>query len=344
MATNTLIIKDGNGSQSALATLSSSYGLIPEHSITGAVNVTASSANPVYITGAVNIAQPVTVDVTVGDLINITSSQGNPVAVTGTINVNNIPAVQSVTGTVNVNNIPAVQTVTASLLNPIGAKLSYAEYGLSIGTALVVKTTGSSDSDRTWVTGNLHIDNYSLNVTSSNNSPILVTGSVTTNASVTVNDGLKVELSGANVRAISGSSTNTYLQVQLASVATSSIRRTYAPTNPQGGNCGFAAYFDWSTIQSGSVCLASSSNDRKSLTIFNPSGEDLFISIGNLNNYPITNGLCISNTSSVSADYSFILYPSGTYFAESYNVGMFHGGYMVSSSNGRNRIFVTETY
>ncbi len=48
MATNTLIIKDGNGTLSGLSTFSSSTGLIPEHAISGSVSVTASAANPVY--------------------------------------------------------------------------------------------------------------------------------------------------------------------------------------------------------------------------------------------------------------------------------------------------------
>jgi hypothetical protein len=79
MATNTLIIKDGNGSLTGLSTFSGSKGLIPEHAITGAVNVSASAANPVYVTGNVSISQPVNVDIVVGDNVFVTSSIASPV-------------------------------------------------------------------------------------------------------------------------------------------------------------------------------------------------------------------------------------------------------------------------
>jgi len=49
MGTNTLIIKDGNSVASALSMISSSTGLIPEHSITGTVNTVVSGTTSVSL-------------------------------------------------------------------------------------------------------------------------------------------------------------------------------------------------------------------------------------------------------------------------------------------------------
>lgn len=265
--TGSLIIKDGNGTLINVSVYSGSNGFIPEHVISGAVSVTASSDFPVYVTGTVNA---------------------------------NTPATQS------------VAIVNNTIANPL--------YSSIVGVSTV-------------------------SVSSSASSSVWVTGTVNTN----VSNGLKVELSGTNVKIISGSLTNTYLQVSIAAVATGSVRRAYACTGSTGFQTGLIL-FDWGSPASGTVTLASSSIDRKSLTISNPSPQSLYVIIGIDNPLDpvsqITNQFAIGNTSSIPSEYTFIIYPSGTYFADPHNSGLFHGGYMVSASNfdTNTRVFVTETY
>jgi hypothetical protein len=235
MATNTLIIKDGNGTLSALSANSASTGLIPEHTISGTVDITASVDNPVAV----------------------------------------------------------------------------------------------------------YVQN-SLNVSASQENPVYVTGSVSTVANVNVNDGLKVELSGSNVKLLSGSSTNTYLQVHLAPVATGSAKNRVSWSDPSPGA---GLYFDWDSAQSGSVLVASSSVDRKALIVFNPSAADIYVSLGQ-QGYPETNGFSLFSTASAPNFYSFILYASGTYFADPQNVGVAHALYAISSSEASSNrdIMITEIY
>jgi hypothetical protein len=79
--TQSLIIKDGNGNIKSLAVESGSYGYIPLHQVSSSnaspIYVTASSANPLPVTGTL------AVDVVIGDVINVTASAANPVYVTG---------------------------------------------------------------------------------------------------------------------------------------------------------------------------------------------------------------------------------------------------------------------
>lgn len=81
MATQSLTIKDGTGSIKLLAVESSSYGLIPIHQITSSTSspiyITASSANPLPVTGTLSV------DVVINDLITVTSSKANPVYISG---------------------------------------------------------------------------------------------------------------------------------------------------------------------------------------------------------------------------------------------------------------------
>jgi hypothetical protein len=328
--------------------------------------VTASSAYPVYVTGAVSISQPVSVDVVVGDNIFVTSSITAPLYISSSVNS---PVL--VTGTVNVNNYPATTTVTSSFTNPLAAlvtlqgintifsSIGSPTTGVAVGligqdnSVRLYNSTSSVTSSQTfplYVTGSVYsslIDN-TVRVSSSSGERVWVTGSVTSNASVTVSDGLKVELSGTNVKQISGSSANTYLQTSIAPVATGSALKTFAPPN-WGGSVPSGdpnvIIFDWS-VASGTVNAASSSINRKSLTFFNDSPHNVYIMMGEpIGGNEQTNGFNIYQVSSKPNFYSFVLYPSGTYFAEPHNVGMKHGMFLVSSSvSSETRIFITETY
>ncbi len=170
-----LIVKDGYGAIKSLTVESGSYGLIPVHYVTSSndapVYITASSTNPLPITGNINVdvmvgdlitvtssqANPVwvtgstVVDVIIGDIINVTASAAAPVYVTGAVTVNtgsqitvtaSLSNPTGITGTVNVNNFPSSQTVTASTSNPLA------------------------------VTGTVNVNNSALTVTSSLLSPL----------------------------------------------------------------------------------------------------------------------------------------------------------------------------
>lgn len=145
-----LIIKDGVGAVKNLTVESGSYGFMPIHYVTSStsapVYITASSANPLPVTGNISV------DVMVGDIINVTASAAAPVYVTGTVNVNtgsqitvtaSLSNPTGITGTVNVNNFPATQTVSASLAAPVG------------------------------ITGTVNVNNSTLTVTSSLASPVV---------------------------------------------------------------------------------------------------------------------------------------------------------------------------
>ena len=224
-----------------------------------------------------------------------------------------------------------VRITSSNEINPVyitgNVDLGVAKYGFSGGAALVTKITASATQDN----------------------PFWVTGTVSTiGGGGSVSDGLKVELSGSNVKTISGSLTNTYLQTSIAPVATGSALKTFAPPNwggPVPSGDPNVIIFDWSAA-SGTVNAASSSINRKSLTFFNDSPHNVYIMMGEpIGGYGQTNGFSIYQVSSKPNFYSFVLYPSGTYFAEPHNVGMKHGMFLVSSSvSSETRVFITETY
>lgn len=99
--------------------------------------------------------------------------------------------------------------------------------------------------------------------------------------------------------------------------------------------------FDWTTPAnaSGTFSIASNSATRKGLTIFNPGPNNLYIGLSTAGG--TQNGLTVTNTSSAPTEYSFILYPSGTYVADSTTVGVQHGGYFISGSVSLG-VFITQ--
>jgi len=284
-----LTILDGLGASKTLATGLSGSDLVPFHAISGSVNV---------------IGTALTASIANSSLV-VTASQANPVYVTGAASV--------------------------TVLN----------YSLQVTSSKGEPLFVISDTEKPVVVANTV--NTPLFVTSSATYPFYVTSSVPLTVAIS-GAASAVELTGSSVKQMTGSSTNTYLQVSIAPVASGSARRRFAPAGYTGPQFGIDSTFDWSSAASGTVCLASASFYRKTLTIVNPTADSLFISIGADSWLTGTNGLAINSTASAATEYSFILYSSGTYFAEPHNVGMFHGGYMISGSSSGNRIFVTETY
>lgn len=84
---------------------------------------------------------------------------------------------------------------------------------------------------------------------------------------------------------------------------------------------------DWG-VGGGTFTIATASLARKTLTIFNPGPADLYVSLGG----GVDNGFSLNTTTTPPTMYSFIVYASGTYFAESSVVSIAHGGYFPSSS------------
>jgi len=92
--------------------------------------------------------------------------------------------------------------------------------------------------------------------------------------------------------------------------------------------------FVWNTIPSGTFALATANSLRRGLTIFNPGPYNLYVAFstngggGDAGKH----GFTLVNTASAPSVYSFIIYPSGTYTADSTTVGVYHGGYFISGS------------
>jgi len=166
--TQGLTIKNGIGETTLLAVGSASQGLIPFHAIYGAAEVTASTTNPLAVTGSVNVknfpsvqtisaslTSPVgiTGSVTLNGTSVVTASLTNRVGITGSVTLN---GTSSITGTVNVNNFPSTQTITASFASPAAVTGS-------------VTLNGTSN-----ITGTVNVNNFPsvFTVTSSNAVPL----------------------------------------------------------------------------------------------------------------------------------------------------------------------------
>lgn len=276
-----LIIKDGVGAVKNLTVESGSYGFMPVHYVTSStsapVYITASSANPLPVTGNISVdvmvgdlitvtssqANPVwvtgstVVDVIIGDIINVTASAAAPVYVTGAVIVNtgsqitvtaSLSNPTGITGTVNVNNFPATQTVSASLTSPVG------------------------------ITGTVNVNNTTLTVTSSLTNPVVAYA----------------------------------YSPPVTTVAASSVTS-----------------FNWA-VTNGTFAIAAAASTRRGLTVFNPGPHNLYIALSTAAG--ANNGFTIVNTASAPSQYSFIVYPSGTYTADETTVGVYHGGYFISGS------------
>jgi hypothetical protein len=217
MATNSLIIKDGNGAISRLSANSSSTGLIPEHTISGSVTVTSSLSNPIYVTGTVTVSQPVNVDLVLNDTLtaSVTLSAVNSGFTEGA-GVGKTALLVYLTGSsgnkINIDGVTPIDgklQITSSAASPIyttgTTDIGISKYGYSGGQALIVKTTSSVvtldgintifSNIGTPTTGvavgligqeNLvKLYNSTSSVTSSQTNPLYVTGITTVTASYT---------------------------------------------------------------------------------------------------------------------------------------------------------------
>jgi hypothetical protein len=177
-------------------------------------------------------------------------------------------------------------------------------YGLGGGgKALVVKTTGSSESDRTWVTGSVEVT--SLPQVSITGTPtVYVTGTVSASIQTSDNNPIVVK----------------------QKTGTDTIRSSFSV---------FSGDINWastgSSNVSGTFILANSSSTRAALMFANNTSLNLYVALGDNDNSD-KNGFGMNSTGSAPYSFSFILFPSGTYFAEPNFVGVKHSGFFVSSS------------
>jgi hypothetical protein len=88
---------------------------------------------------------------------------------------------------------------------------------------------------------------------------------------------------------------------------------------------------NWASANSGTYVVGNYDSTRKGLIITNDNSVNMYVAIGNatVNN---KNGFTLSNTASAPSSFSFVIYPSGAYFADSTTVTLQHSVYFVSSS------------
>lgn len=303
MATQTLIIKNGLGAETGLAVNSSSFGLVPEHTLSGTINITSSLQAPLYVssshnspvlvTGTVSVSNPVDVTVTVADIISVTSSlvaplfisssHNSPVLITGTVG-----------GNINVNNFPAITQVTSSVDSPV--------YVNSVGGIISAIVTSSLT--------------FPVYVSSSENSPVLITGTVGGNVNINNLPAVTIVTSSVNYPVYTK---------QVLGLATAKNRKsTFGDV-------------DYTNDTSGTFELAAANSSRIGLIISNGDAANLYITLGSGSK----NGFELQTTASAPTSYSFILYTSGTYIADASTVGLFHGGFFISSSNVAGAALIT---
>jgi len=161
------------------------------------------------------------------------------------------------------------------------------------------------------VTGNINVDvvvGDLINITASASAPVYVTGVLTVNTgSSTVNIG------------------------SVVTVTSSVTQPVYVSQKPVTTvNKNFVNTFDW-TIDNGAFAIADEDTNRKGLVLFNPGPYNLYVSL-DTDGVVGDKGFIITDTGSSPDLFSFIVYASGTYFADDTTVGVYHAGYFISGS------------
>jgi hypothetical protein len=311
MATNSLIIKDGNGAISKLSANSSSTGLIPEHSISGTVTVSASINNPVsvytqdinpgyttgagtgksallvYLTGAAGNKIEIK-DLTLNDgKIPVTSSYAYPLYTTGLIEITtsvNSPAL------VQVNNDNADEAFTA-------ISSSFAENSIKIKLTgsntvkegaydvLLVRATGSSvtvDNN-----GFQQLVNYLTAATDLSNNDyklkVIVTGSVESNP-------IYVKSIQSNPVYVTGAVSIDSLKTTQIDGEETLVVKISGSTEPIAVTGNFALDYASYALPSGSALVVKVTG----------SAQDPLTITGTLNIASITNPISINNVNSIS--------------------------------------------
>lgn len=259
-------------------------------------------------------------------------------AITGTVAIEGVTAISGnlpITGTVDTgfdayslpNSLQAVLVKITGSTTSVDAQyvtgtvsIGVNKYALGDGSALVVKLTGSTTStDAQYVTGAVTIGADSYSLPSGNALLVKITGSTTSNDAQYVTGNVTVTTSDENPLIVKNKTPTTVTRAAFSSY----------------GGPGTAS-IDWTSTASanvsGTFIIANSSSARSGLTFTNITDKNLFIAFGDTD-FPEKNGFGLNSTASAPFSFAYILYPSGTYFADPSFVGAKHSGFFVSSSN-----------
>jgi hypothetical protein len=248
------------------------------------------------------------------------------------------------TGSVTVNNLKDTDynstSYTAGKLTPIGL-VGSSGYRANVDSNGAVQITGSatvnnlkdtdhnstSYSGKVTPSGLVGYSGYRLQIDSSGS---LITTSSYTNPVV-------VTASFSQPLATKITSSNSDFPYIRHTVPTGAIRNVFSTSDST------INFNDLTNL--GAFQIATNNINRKGLTITNPTSQRLFIAIATQASSSTAgrNGFDLPNNNNDPSGYSFIIYPSGSYFADSTNVTLFYGGFFVSSSNSL-KVMVTETY
>jgi hypothetical protein len=305
-----LTIKDGAGSTTSLKTTLTGSDHMPHHivqAVSGTVAITSSAANPAFITGSVSVATTYTNNSVTALYVRVTASAEDYVKVATDVDKYAYPG-----GTLGA----LVTKITASSGDPVYVTSSniYPVYVSSSEDrpVFVVSNAGKpvyvSSSAGNWVQVTAS-HSFPVAVSSNESKPVFVVNNVGNSVFVTSSDSTPV--------------------ITKAKLASSVTRNKFT-------NGGGSPQIDWASTGSsnisGTFILADSSSARVGLLFANNTSRDLYVAIGN-GSYSTTNGFLLSGTGSAPNDYSFILYPSGTYSADPSFANAKHSGFFVSASN-----------
>ena len=186
-------------------------------------------------------------------------------------------------------------------------------------------------------------------ILSSEASPIYVTGNLATltigqlSASLTASSNVTMSALGSNISTTLGNGKEALLVHISGSPDSQSWIFTSTPSPQVSSRQKFKFYngIDYS-VNSGTFEISNYSMARKSLTVYNPGPNDLYISIGgptqdDPESGSYVNGFLIEQLNVTPASYNFVIYASGTYTADEFTSPFQHGGFFISQSDGTNQ-------
>jgi len=275
--------------------------------------------------------------------IGIVGSSGNRV----TVDSNNALLT---TGSVTVNNLKDTDynstSYTAGKLTPIGL-VGSSGYRANVDSNGAVQITGSALITGSVTVNNLKDTDHNSTSYSGKVTPSGLVGYSGYRLQIDSNGSLITTSSYANPVVVTASfsqplatkitSSNSDFPYVRHTVPTGAIRNVFSTSDST------INFNDLTNL--GAFQIAANNINRKGLTITNPTSQRLFIAIATQASSSDAgrNGFDLPNNNSDPSSYSFIIYPSGSYFADSTNVTLFYGGFFISSSNAL-KAMVTETY
>lgn len=100
----------------------------------------------------------------------------------------------------------------------------------------------------------------------------------------------------------------------------------------------------WNTEASGTFQLLPIDLSRKEILIYNSGPGNLYVKVSSTTNTSSNKfGFILSNTASAPTNYSFVVYPSGTYSSVAASKNLFHAGYVVNNASKPEMITAVST-